>query len=91
MHIPIDCFRYVSTIEVNMFSSETGEWGASILMLPSLLIARFYCQSGVLTTFLPTMGKFVWTLKNHGLFLCDPFDDPSTVIVFGLQNGIYAM
>ncbi|KAG5134882.1 hypothetical protein JHK82_026070 [Glycine max] len=40
-----------------MFSSETGEWGASILMLPSLLIARFYCQSGVLTTFLPTMGK----------------------------------
>lgn len=58
VHIPI-IDSHVSTLQVNMFSSETGEWGASNVTLPSNDVTLMMTKS-CSTNIIVHNEKFVW-------------------------------
>ncbi|KAK7394586.1 hypothetical protein VNO78_15118 [Psophocarpus tetragonolobus] len=76
LHIPIDCFKYVSKFKVNMFSSETAEWAAFNVNIPGgEMLMSNSCSRNILVY----NGKLVWWMKERGFFVCDPFNGGDSI------------
>ncbi|KAK7394569.1 hypothetical protein VNO78_15100 [Psophocarpus tetragonolobus] len=70
VHIPIICFEWVRSFKVNMYSSETGKWGASIV--PFSGHSEVLMSNSCFRNILVCDQKFVWWINNDFL-VCDPF------------------
>ncbi|CAJ1826565.1 unnamed protein product [Sphenostylis stenocarpa] len=73
VHIPVNCFQYVSKFEVNLFSSETGEWTKFEVNMSAFEVGKALLSKTSRNIFIYN-EKFVWWMGLHGFFVCDPFN-----------------
>ncbi|KAK7340462.1 hypothetical protein VNO77_21165 [Canavalia gladiata] len=71
VHIPVVCFENVSSFQVHVFSSETGEWRVSNVDVPRAVLMSDSYPTNVIVY----KGALLWWMKEHGFLVCDdPFD-----------------
>ncbi|CAJ1826607.1 unnamed protein product [Sphenostylis stenocarpa] len=70
VHVPLMLFKMIDSFQINMFSSETGEWSACNVPVPySYRVSMF---RNWYRNILVYNGKFIWWIDWIGFLECDP-------------------